>query len=228
MSELSVKPPRIAQQGRGSTHTAYLITSGDPGWQRVRAALSRLPEIRVLGESTGRAGAVTEVARLQPDLIMLPMPTGGAVAQTLLQRIAAQCPTSRLVLIAETMPHAALRALSGTHVHGYLLWDEVHPATMGSFLVSVFGGFVPCSLAVSDLLHTVPARIAAKQATAVSARARAVLDGLAARKTYRQIAATEQVSVRTIKRSVQDLQDTLDAPTLFLLGREVTKRDLLP
>jgi DNA-binding NarL/FixJ family response regulator len=197
----------------------YLVSCNHPGWFRVRAALGRLPDVQIVGESATPDDAFFEVTRLQPDIVLL---SGGCSAvdrSPLAERIAAACPQSRLVLVAEQFEMGWLKRFAGVAVHGYLEWSDLGPVALQRCLDLADAGLVACSLSVSVRLLTSAAAPAAPLPTAVlSPRERAVLAGLRAGQSQEGVARDKGMSVATVKRVIDGLKERFGAESLYQLA----------
>jgi DNA-binding NarL/FixJ family response regulator len=181
----------------------------------LRQALVDVPHARVVGEATTIGGAAAAIPRLKPDLVLAAAILGGACVASLLRTLQVEGTfLGRVAFIADRFSHECRDALSGLDPDALLLWGDLTMATL-----------VPCLLVlVAGTLRLRSPRLASAVAAPsadrimLSARERAVLEGMAAGLTQEQIAASACLSDRSVRRVVTDLQARLDVATPFMLG----------
>ncbi len=215
----------------GCRHTVLLLSSDAIGWDELRRILAALPDVRVVGDTADPAAARRLAATHTPDAIIAAATLGGRPTLPLLADLRrACCPTTKAILVAADYAPGRLRSPEDTGVVGYLLWADLSPAVLRHCLAAAIAGDVILGSGrvvrqfVAGLRGEGPARLAA---AGVSARERAVLGGLAAGRTYGEIAQAADLSVRTVERIVADLERRLDAPNLFALGLRAARLGLV-
>ena len=211
--------------------TVLLLPGIHLGWQNVRSALAALPDCRVIGEGTD-ATMVLQLAREHRPTLVVAAPTlDGQSTTPLLATLHEEAsPASVLVLFANACaPHH----FSGGVEHwlsGYLLWRELTPDTLEQSFALLLGGDI-----VLGNRAAVRAFVAALQGMSadtvhgakVGARDRVVLRELALGRTIAEIADALVCSERTVRRSIEHLEVTLDAPDRFVLAVQAMRAGLL-
>ena len=206
-----------------STRRVFLISASDLGWEILRTTLASLPHVCVVGEATRAHDALESIPNLDLDVIITAAVVEGRSAAPLLTELRAQCPAVTMVVVAPHIPTEQLLALREIGVSGYLVWGDMDHTTFRHCLAAALGGtvLVASRMAAQGLLNGHNNRTQANaSALLLSARERSVLAHLTAGLTREQIAATEQLSVRTVERIIARLEEKLDARTPFMLGRK--------
>jgi len=206
----------------GCQRTVLLLSSDAIGWDELRRILVDLPDVRVVGDATDSVAARRLAASHVPDAIIAAATLDHRPVLPLLADLRRTCcPTTRAILIANDYAPGQLLSPEDTGVVGYLLWAELSPAVLRHCLAAAIAGnvilgsgtvvrrFVAGLRGEASVCHTT---------IGITERERAVLGGLAVGLTREQIAKTEGVSLRTVKRMIANLEQKLDAPNLFLLG----------
>lgn len=118
-----------------------------------------------------------------------------------------------------------LSALAGSDVSGHVLWKDLTRTTLQHCLDAVLcSDLVVASRAIARAFVSTHGEGMPPQALPpLSTRQRAVLTHLAHGLTREQIAHEEHLSVRTVSRTITQLQDKLDAPTSFTLGMKLSR-----
>lgn len=173
----------------------------------MKYVLDRQPDIEVVGEAgTGRE-AVTQSARLRPDLVLMDvrMPDIDGLAAT--RAIKEQCPkTSVIIVTLYENPEYLTEALKAG-AGGYLLKDATHKEILGA-VRQVLRGETPLS---SRLLAEALRRInpgakadgASDQAHSLTVREREVLGLVVRGRTNKEIARELGITAGTAKSHVE-------------------------
>ena len=211
--------------------TVLLIPGTHLGWHEVRLALAALPDCRVIGEVTDATGVLQLAREHRPTLVVASPTLDGRSTTPLLATLHEEVsPSSVIVLFAtDCAPHH----FSGGVEHwlsGYLLWRELTPDTLKQSLALLLSGDI-----VLGNRAAVRAFVAALQGMSadtthgakVGARDRVVLRELALGRTIAEIAETLACSERTVRRSIEHLEATLDAPDRFVLAVKAMRAGLL-
>jgi len=187
-----------------------------------------MPDVEVMGDAARMEDALPHAAGPAPDAVLSAPALGGQQTLPVLQQLRDRWPGLKIIVLLDHHDE---------QVNGYtalpdascLCWTDLTTPSLRYCLLAALHG----SLRI--FTRSVPE--AGGQATEVASptaepadlppRARAVMEGLAAGRTERQIAHNERVSLRTVQRMVADLQILLSAPSLFLLGVQVERLGLL-
>jgi len=116
-----------------------------------------------------------------------------------------------------------LIALGQIGVRGYLLWHGIDRACLCHALASVLDAnlCVASPAAVQVLVPPEYWPVPWRNEARFSQAERAVLRGLAAGLTEKQIAQDEAMSLRTVERVISSLEGRLEAPSLYVLALKV-------
>ena len=211
-------------------HTLLLISSDDAGWSDLRQVLRGMSTITVVGEATTYRQARDLATEGQPDAIIAATKVEGRSIVPLLTLLHQRyCPQSKIILVGHHYLAAKDYTPTETGVIGYVLWHDLAGDAARHYLASALAGDV--FLASRDVVR--PFLRARRYPTDIPAppplddRQRAVLRGLAAGEPYQQIAARTGLSRKKVERLITELKEELDAPTLFVLGRQITQLGLL-
>src|SRR5215212_4210160 len=101
-----------------------LIADDHPLFRKgLRALLTTLPQVRVVGEAAGGADAVRLVEQLEPSLVLmdLKMPDGDGL--TAIRQIAATRPRTRILVVTMFEDEDSVFAAMRAGARGYVLKD---------------------------------------------------------------------------------------------------------
>lgn len=206
----------------GYQRTVLLISSDDIGWREVRATLATLPDARVVGDTADLAEARRLAIEHRPAAIIAAAMLDDRPTIPLLAELHRDCcPASKIILLARRYEPGQLRAPEEVGIVGLLLWGDLSSAVLRHALALLLAGeiILGSRAVVTTFLAGLRGAGAGRLAAAgITERERAVLGRLAAGLTREQIAKAEGLSLRTVKRTIADLEQKLDAPNLFLLG----------
>ena len=211
--------------------TVLLIGSDDLLWCSVRTACQSTREIHVVDDVVEPRHAIDQVRACNPDAILLELSDAALDPSVLalLPEVHAACPATRIVVFASSLRPDEFLTLVSLGVHGFIYWCDLDLPTVRHCLDAVLSAeltvasrSVPTELLSAQPLHTGPrARIS------LSDREQAILNALAEGLTQKEIAASTQLSVRTVKRTVANLEEKLEAPSPFVLGARARALGLL-
>ena len=211
--------------------TVLLATDDNIGWHAIRQALATIPEVRVTREATNAALAWEAANVARPDVVVTASLLRAESAFALLARLRRVLPAATFVVISERHEPDELLRISSTGTASYLLWSDLSNRESTYTLAAAMSGrYVVLSNAVSA------AHIAAERgryapsaaAPPISVRERAVLRGLFEGLSQGQIARLEGVSLSTVARAIQSLEDKLGASDRFVLGAKAAALGLVP
>jgi len=212
-------------------HMLLLIRSRELGWGDLRLTLRSVDDVRVVGEATS-ADQATELATThQPDVIITAATVEGASVLPVLSRILHDCcPTSKVIVVAARFDPAEVVALVDIGITGYLLWSGLCRDVLRHCLAAVIAGDIMLGNRVVARAFIDALRGGARPretAVRVTERERAVLQGLADGRTREEIGREEELSVRTVKRIIGELEVKLAAPNQFVLGVKAARLGLV-
>ncbi|HEX5505739.1 MAG TPA: LuxR C-terminal-related transcriptional regulator [Thermomicrobiales bacterium] len=212
--------------------TILLIRAEEPAWDALRAVLSTLPAVEIVGEATTEGQARCLVGARQPDVILAAAHLAGTSTLPLLRDLHCHCaPLSRIIVFAACCPDPNdLLALAELNARGCLLWDDLSAATLRIALLAIIAGdlVVSSSAAVTTFLAAQHRSLRPNGPWVhVTAREQALLEHLADGMTYEQVAHLEELSLRTVEHAIATLKDKLDAQSQFALGLQAGRLGLL-
>jgi len=209
----------------------FLLDDHDLVRKGLCALLSKEPDLLVIGESKTTAGALSLVARLQPDLILLDMNLPDSSGMEACRRLTQIAPKVRILVLtshaAETMVSAAIR--SGAH--GYLLKDVTTPELLLAIRTVAGGrGYLDPRI-TQHALYWIRAMASPESLPhgirRLSPQERLILPLLAKGQTNKQIAAELRLSDKTIKNYLANIFDKLgvnrrtEAVAVFLRSKDL-------
>jgi two-component system response regulator DevR len=123
-----------------------------------------------------------------------------------------------------------LLAMRGLGIAGYLSWADLDPARVRSAIRAALHGYFVLGPHVTGLSprSLLPQPSSDPLTASLTERERAVLRGLAAGMSEQQLANSEGVSTRTVRRIVMDLKAKLGAPSLSALAVSAARLGLAP
>jgi len=212
-------------------HTLLLVRSSNAAWESFRGSLAVIAGLRVIGDVAVAAAALDLVTHSSPDLIVAGATVADSSALPLLCALRDRSPASRFVIIVdhpdEIVP-ADLLARHGLIVEGQLLWSESTPGKFHRCAgVILDDDCVMASRAVAEAFMEALRRPEGPTVV-LSSRQHAVLTGLANDLTREQIAEMAELNIRTVKRTIAELETKLDASSPFTLGMKASKLGLVP
>jgi len=217
-----------------ANHTLLIIRSEKLAWEGVARTLGEMADLKVVGVADDAAAAARLAGELKPNVIVVATRVPSEPLLSLLQHLRDGSPDSLVVVIAESageLDAALFLGLQQLGVAAILLWSELTPDRFHRCILTVTeDGFVVGSRGVAerfvDALRT--RAPSAPSAPPLSGRERRVLSALAADLTHEQIAHAERLSLRTVNRTISDLQLKLGTGSLFSLGAKARTLGLLP
>lgn len=215
----------------GCQQTVLLISSDHVGWREVRAILATMPEVQIVGD-TADVSAARRLAVVHNPAVIIAAATldGQSILPLLSDLHSTCCPASKTLLFAPHYRPGPVRAPDGMGVAGYLLWSDLSSAVLRHALALLINGDVilGSQAIVAAFLANLRGEGSARLAqVGITERERALLGRLAAGQTREEIASTQHMSIRTVKRTIANLEQKLDAPNLFLLGMRATQLGII-
>jgi DNA-binding NarL/FixJ family response regulator len=210
---------------------ALLVRSDDCGWSDVRLVLASVPNLRIAGEASDSARAADLAVRLQPSVIVAPsLLEGNSTSRLLVSLQKDVLPNSKFIVIAKSFQSQNAREFVELSFSAMLLWSEFTVQTLSDSLTAAIScDIIVMSRTVAEMFTTTPRDALAADTSPIrlNCRERAILRRLSEGLTYEEIARSEQLSRRSVARSVASLEAALNSPTQFTLGRKVTQLGLL-
>jgi len=208
-----------------------IMCSNDVEWQIISELLYLTPYVDIVHHIADHRDVLIYVSISRPDIVFIPSAIGGIDTGPLVSQIKrVSRPTMRIVIFSASVNIKHICALGETGIHGYLSLNDLSLEDLESFLESVLlTRMIVISPAVMHALLEM-AKIPPTSSLSppyLSERELKVLHGLADGLTRIQIAKTEQMSLRTVKRIVASLEAKLAANNQFVLGHRASQLGLL-
>nr|WP_240980094.1 response regulator transcription factor [Ramlibacter agri] len=185
-------------------HSVLIIDDHDIVRFGLEALLARCPQVHVVGSADCLRGALEQVRRLQPDLVISDMGLGDSNGVDTVRALAqAQAGRALLVLSMQDELLYGEQALA-LGAHGYLMKGNVQANLVPAVLTVLHGGSWVSPRLNSKLVNRYLRRNAAVRqqsdagVASLSARELQVLELLRSGKTTKEIALVLQLSTRTV------------------------------
>lgn len=186
-----------AQSGRSSagTHAPIRILLVDDHVllrEGVRAVVGTQPDMEIVGEAAGGAEAITEYARLHPDLVLMDLQMADMSGLDAIAAIRAASPDARIIVLTTYSGDGrAIKALRAGAM-GYLLKASLRNQLLDAIRSVYHGGkHLDASVATAIALHVLD--------EALTEREVAVLTLAAFGNSNKQIAARLDIGEETVK-----------------------------
>jgi DNA-binding NarL/FixJ family response regulator len=202
----------VAMEARAATEVARVVIADDETLFRSGLAklLERDPNVAVVGQAADGAEAIREVARKQPDVVLMDvgMPNLDGIEAT--REIVRRHPDVRVLVLtifdADTKVVQAVRAGAS----GYMLKDSMSQAIVSSIIAVRAGHFVmseTIATAVLDMLTGInPAR---DQVEGLTQREFEILRLIGSGLGNKQIAYQLRISDKTVRKHVSSVYEKL-------------------
>lgn len=188
-------------------------------------------EFDIVGTAANGRDLLTEAERLKPDVIVLDvgMPEMNGIEAA--RRLSKSLPSAKIVFITQQLDPAYLHAAFTAGAKAYVakqsaakeLVHAIHTVLNGSFYVTPLAGQEAVDLASLDS-HKNPAQMFG---AALTPRQREVLQLVAEGKSSKQIAATLNISPKTVEFHRNSLMDELGVRTTAELTRYALARGII-
>lgn len=188
-----------------------LVDDHDVVREGLRSLLRRAQDIEVIGEAGTAATAVSEAARLQPDVVVLDvrLPDGSGVE--VCRDIRDHRPETRVLMLTSYADDEALFASIMAGAAGYLLKETRASALLEAIVTAARGGSLldpSMTQRVFERLRTA-ANGAADPMSQLSEQEQRILGLIAEGKTNREIASEVYLSDKTVKHYVSNILSKL-------------------
>lgn len=177
------------------------------------ALLDRRPGLQVVGQAGSVAEAISQAARLEPDLVVMDvrLPDGSGVEAC--REIRSQRPETRVVMLTSYPDEEAVLSAIVAGASGYLL-KQIRARDLVAALETVAAGGSLLDPAVTERVLERIRRVAASdvpdEIASLTAQERRILALVAEGKTNREIAAEVYLSDKTVKNYVSSILSKLD------------------
>jgi two-component system, NarL family, response regulator DevR len=174
----------------------------------LRTLFSRVPSIRVVGEATTAATALSEALRLTPDVVLmdLRLPDGTGVESC--REIRSACPHTHVVFLSSYQDDEALLAATFAGASGYLLKQINQVALIMAVETVAKGQSVVdphMTAAVLDRMRTLATSTETEAPLALSPQQKRVLALLAEGQTNKEIAQALGLTHKTVANYVRHI-----------------------
>lgn len=158
----------------------------------VRAVVSTQPDMTIVGEASGGGEAITEYARLQPDLVLMDLQMADMSGLDAITAIRAASPEAKIIVLTTYAGDGrALKALRGGAM-GYLLKSSLRNQLLDAIRSVYHGGkHLDASVATAIALHVLDEPLTDREV--------AVLTLAASGNSNKQIAARLDLAEETVK-----------------------------
>jgi two-component system, NarL family, response regulator DevR len=185
----------------------------------LRALLAGIVGIEVVGEAGSVAEAVSEAARLAPEVILMDLRLPDGTGVDACREILSGAPQTRIVFLTSYSDEQAVMSTVLAGAAGYVLKDVGHRALVGAIRDAAAGR------AIIDPRITEPVVSRVRKAEALSAQEQRVLALVVEGRTNKEIAAALGLSDKTVKNYLSNVFQKLgisrraQAAALFGTGR---------
>ena len=191
-----------------STDTISCLIADDHEVVRegLRLALSRVPNLRVVGEAVDGESAVALVERRRPDIVIMDLRLGGIDGVEATRRIRFSNPRTRVLIFTGHAERNLLTRGRDAGCSGFLLKEAAHTTIVRAIeRVAAGGEFIDPALATS--------LIASERDSLLTAREREILQLLADGMSNNEVAKKLFISQETVKSHVRHILAKLEADT---------------
>ena len=191
-----------------ASRSTVVIIDDHPLFRKgVRQLLDLEPELQVVAEASSGEEGVQQVARHQPDLVLLDLNMKGMGGLKTLEAIKALDPETRVVVLTVSDTADDLIGTIRAGADGYLLKDMEPEELLIRIKEAVFGKTVISEGLAGRLAQALRAEAAAKNRDVheLTEREREILRGLAEGKSNKLIARDLEITEGTVKVHVKNL-----------------------
>ncbi len=169
-------------------------------------------QFQVVGEAATAGAAVTETARLKPDVVLLDIRLPDATGFEACRQILAKLPDTRVLILTSVIDDNLVYEAMSSGAHGYLL-KEINAQALWQAIIDVAAGKFILDPAVTTRVlnlvrHGTPQSEQDKLAQ-LSAQERRVLALVADGKTNKEIAEQMGLSDKTVKNYLSNIFEKL-------------------
>ncbi|MEQ1793457.1 MAG: response regulator transcription factor [Nitrospira sp.] len=195
--------------------TLLIVDDHEVVRQGLRTLLDLESDFQVIGEAASAAEAVTQTARLQPNVILLDVKLPDSSGIAACRQILAATPATRILMLTSFSDDTMVVDAVQSGAHGYALKDVRTQDLIHAIRTVASGqGYLDPRVA-QQTLHWIRhrtetgSRTSPDRLTRLSPQERAILPLLAEGKTNKEIAASLRLSDKTIKNYLANIFDKL-------------------
>jgi DNA-binding NarL/FixJ family response regulator len=207
-----------------------LLVVGLPGLPvaALAATLRLVPRLTILGPVTDVATLGTYIPSNSLDVILAEWPDQQSLLRQVVDAVRCRHLCPALVLVGEQLEVCELAAMRALGIAGYLSWADLDPMTMRSAIRAAIGGYFVLGANVAGLSprSLLPHTACLTPAPLLTQREHDVLRGLCAGMSEQQLATSEGISTRTVKRTVKVLKAKLGVASLSALAMRAERLGL--
>jgi two-component system response regulator NreC len=187
--------------------TCLIVDDHEVVREGLRLSLSRAPHIRVIGEASDGAEAISLVERRKPDVVVMDVRMPGMDGLEATQEILKKVPDTAVLIFTAFSERALLDRALDSGAKGYILKEAPHDDLLRAIdRIGNGGEYVDPALT--------PALISGKgQTDMLTAREREILQLLADGMSNAEVAAKLFISQETVKSHVRHILTKLEADT---------------
>lgn len=177
----------------------------------MRALLQSLPDLEVVGETGDGREAVELVRALTPDMVLMDIAMPGLNGLDATARVVSEAPHTRVIILSMHADEEYVRQALRAGAAGYLLKNAA-PEELGLAIQAVMRGEIWLSPVISRVVvesYLDPRGDAAGPVAQLTQRQREILQLIAEGNTTKQIAATLDVSIKTVETHRAQLMERL-------------------
>lgn len=198
--------------------------------QGLRLLLESHPDMEVVGEAPDGATALTLVARIRPDVILLDLLMPGMDGIETIRRLRAEGQRAEVLVLTASLDDHLVKAALEAGARGYVL-KVSRPAELVEAVRRVARGEEALDPAAARVL--VQGLRGGDPLAVLTPREREVFDALARGMSNPQIAASLHVSEATVRTHIASVLDKLELPdrtqvTIYALKRGLIRVEDLP
>jgi two-component system response regulator NreC len=187
--------------------TVLIVDDHEVVREGLRLSLGRAPHIRVIGEASDGAEAISLVERRKPDVVVMDVRMPGMDGLEATQEILKKVPDTAVLIFTAFSERALLDRALDSGAKGYILKEAPHDDLLRAIdRIGNGGEYVDPALT--------PALISGKgQTDMLTAREREILQLLADGMSNAEVAAKLFISQETVKSHVRHILTKLEADT---------------
>lgn len=176
----------------------------------IRALLEKLPELKVVAESSAVSEALRLIRQHQPDVAVIKCAMSAPKDFELISRVKNECPAVQVIVLSTRDDEESLMRAVGCGAAGYLTLTA-SAAELGLAIKTVASGKSHISSsAKKSLTEIVRHRIGTETIKGLTPRQREVLKLIAEGNSTKQIARILKISVKTVETHRTLLSERLD------------------
>lgn len=211
LSRVGAAASRTTRRGRFNLVRVLLVDDHDVVREGLRSLLRRAPDIEVVGEAGTAALALSESARLTPDVVILDvrLPDGSGVE--VCREIRSQRPETRVLMLTSYADDEALFASIMAGAAGYLLKETRASALLEAIATAARGGSLLDPAMTQRVFERLRTASSGKEdpINQLSEQEQRILSLIAKGKTNKEIAAEVFLSDKTVKHYVSNILSKL-------------------